>query len=948
MATLDFTVLYHDRGADKGLKNLGKTTEKTGHSFKAMKVAGVAAIAAIGVGVAKFGKDSVKAYVEAEQSQVRLQEAFRKFPKLADTNIGSLNKLNSALALKTKFDDDATASGQAVLAQFNLTGKQITQLTPLLQDYAAKTGKDLPAAASVMGKAFMGNTKALKAIGINYKSTGDAGKDFENIQRLVNEKVGGFAEKEGKSAAGQAAILKNQFGELQESAGKQLLPALLKVGGGLLKLVGWVGTLSPMFSSFKKIAVATFGAFGESIGAGEVSFKSFADFIETHQGDIVGGFVTAGKAVLEFAGGLATGLSAGLRAFGALSDVVGQFTSFSIDQFGLMLKAAVLSMGWMPGIGPKLKDLDGRFTDFANNARDNIYETGDSARALADDVDGKLKPALDKAGRKLDEVGKKEIVKAKTRDAVNRAAIAVQDLGTKSDGSQIKLKKFSDRTKLSASEAKGLNTRLTGVRTALRDQLGSMRNAGAGQESLTKAWKRGKDKLYDEFIQMGLSKKEAKKLADQYGDVPEKVRTKITQPGMKKARDDTKDLDTLINRLNDKKVMISYSTNAEKLALQWRKNQHDAVSPKRARGGVLPGWTPGRDVHMFTSPTAGNLHLSGGEAVMRPEWTRAVGGPAAVDRMNAAARAGRAFADGGVFRDITTTVAGRRSFPNFNGIGNSLASRIGNQLGASIQKELKRLKAASDAADDDGGGPVGKGGYARALSYARRNVGHPYIFGSMWDCSGFMSALHNIILGKGPGGRRYSTPAFHGDHAQGFTRGKRSPFMVGVNPAPGRFGHMAGTLNGVNVESAGGVGVRVGRSARGWNNGLFSWRGGLAGGGVIGDLPFDLLDPRGQRYDPELAAILRARNGLAAGGVVRGGRGGVTTRIGEGRRDELVAPLPKNWENLVRVVERGGRPAPTVIYQVSFPNYVGDKADLKRALVDLNRGGHLDVIKRVA
>jgi hypothetical protein len=535
MPQLTFDVMYKDRGADRGLTNLGKTTEKTGKSFKAMKVAGVAAIAAVAVGVAKFGKDSVKAYVEAEQSQVRLQEAFRKFPKLADTNIGSLNKLNSALALKTKFDDDATASGQAVLAQFSLTGKQITQLTPLLQDYAAKTGKDLPAAASVMGKAFMGNTKALKAIGINYKATGKAGKDYENIQRLVNEKVGGFAEKEGKSAAGQAAILKNQFGELQESAGQQLLPALLKVGNGLLKLVGYVDTLTPTFSSFKKIASTTFGSFAEAIGASEVSFKSFADFIETHQGDIVAGFVTGGKAVVAYAKALATGLAGGLRAFGALSDGVGAFTSFSIDQFGLMLKAAVLSMGWMPGIGPKLKDLDGRFTDFANNARDNIKDTGNSARAMADTIDGKLKPALDKAGRSLDAVGKKEIVKARTRDAVAKAAIAVQDLGTKSDGSQIKLKKFSDRTKLSATEAKGLNTRLTGVRTALRDQLGAMRNAGAGQESLTKAWKRGKDKLYDEFRQMGLSRAEAKKLAKQYGDVPEKVRTKIEQPGMKSA-----------------------------------------------------------------------------------------------------------------------------------------------------------------------------------------------------------------------------------------------------------------------------------------------------------------------------------------------------------------------------------------------------------------------------
>ncbi|ANC31427.1 phage tail tape measure protein [Isoptericola dokdonensis] len=74
-----------------------------------------------------------------------------------------------------------------------------------------------------------------------------------------------------------------------------------------------------------------------------------------------------------------------------------------------------------------------------------------------------------------------------------------------------------------------------------------------------------------------------------------------------------------------------------------------AMSPVRfATGGVLPGYTPGRDVHSFVSPTGGRLELSGGEAIMRPEWTRAVGGPAAIARMNADARSGR-FADGGVW-----------------------------------------------------------------------------------------------------------------------------------------------------------------------------------------------------------------------------------------------------------------------------------------------------------
>lgn len=110
-----------------------------------------------------------------------------------------------------------------------------------------------------------------------------------------------------------------------------------------------------------------------------------------------------------------------------------------------------------------------------------------------------------------------------------------------------------------------------------------------------------------------------------------------------------------------------------------------------ATGGVLPGYTPGRDVHMFSSPTGGQLALSGGEAIMRPEWTAAVGGPSAVEAMNAAARSGalkrkprtdqyslgrgvkNAFAAGGTIQggaeitsDIQRTMwdAVRTAFPN--------------------------------------------------------------------------------------------------------------------------------------------------------------------------------------------------------------------------------------------------------------------------------------------
>ena len=114
-------------------------------------------------------------------------------------------------------------------------------------------------------------------------------------------------------------------------------------------------------------------------------------------------------------------------------------------------------------------------------------------------------------------------------------------------------------------------------------------------------------------------------------------------------------------------------------------------SPKTlefASGGVLPGYTPGKDVHHFRSPSAGDLYLSGGEAIMRPEFTRAVGGERGVRELNALARQGRfgdmnsslhtamyanggvlppikglnAFADSGVWRSLFGAVQER--FPD--------------------------------------------------------------------------------------------------------------------------------------------------------------------------------------------------------------------------------------------------------------------------------------------
>ena len=120
-----------------------------------------------------------------------------------------------------------------------------------------------------------------------------------------------------------------------------------------------------------------------------------------------------------------------------------------------------------------------------------------------------------------------------------------------------------------------------------------------------------------------------------------------------------------------------------------------------ARGGVLPGYTPGRDVHHFSSPTGGRISLSGGEAIMRPEWTRAVGGPRAVAEMNSAARSGKfskrakeeskangyrqAFAEGGIVQAMTRIV--KQKYPQLT-MTSGQVGRTGGLHGAGMAADF--------------------------------------------------------------------------------------------------------------------------------------------------------------------------------------------------------------------------------------------------------------------
>jgi hypothetical protein len=260
-------------------------------------------------------------------------------------------------------------------------------------------------------------------------------------------------------------------------------------------------------------------------------------------------------------------------------------------------------------------------------------------------------------------------------------------------------------------------------------------------------------------------------------------------------------------------------------------------------GGIMSGYSPGRDDRVIA--------VGGGEAVMRPEWTRAVGADR-INAWNAAARSGGisgvhraissgmpAFADGGIvgWMKDKASDAGKflggafdylnpgKIFQSAKGVfTDAMAPILTNPWAKSVAQMpltmLTDMKNAVTGLFSFGGGGAN---VAAGLSWAKTQAGKPYQWGGngnpSWDCSGLMSAIESVIRGEKPH-RRWATGAFSGSRApSGWVRNLNAPFQIGVTNAG--VGHTAGTLAGVNVESRGGDGVLVGSRARGAHSAMF-------------------------------------------------------------------------------------------------------------------------------
>jgi hypothetical protein len=117
-------------------------------------------------------------------------------------------------------NDDIISAQQQLLTYGKVTREEISKLLPIIIDFSARTGQDIPASTSLIIGALEGQGKALKQYGISMKDAETFTERLALVQDTLGDKVKGAAEDFANSSAGIKATAEQQKADILESYGE--------------------------------------------------------------------------------------------------------------------------------------------------------------------------------------------------------------------------------------------------------------------------------------------------------------------------------------------------------------------------------------------------------------------------------------------------------------------------------------------------------------------------------------------------------------------------------------------------------------------------------------------------------------------------------------------------------------------------------------------------------
>lgn len=220
-----------------------------GEAFKTagqkMRTAGMYASGAA-AGMVLTGKKLLEMNATQEQAENKLIEIYKKRMGATEGAARSTMELASAIQKQGVIGDEVTLSGAQQLATYAQYPSTVNKLLPAMDNLLVQqkglnaTAEDATGVANLFGKAMMGQTGALKKVGISFTEAQEEvlkyGTEEEKaavLSEVVTQNVGDMNKVFAETDAGKMQQVKNSLGDFGEQLGAILLPHLADLADAL-------------------------------------------------------------------------------------------------------------------------------------------------------------------------------------------------------------------------------------------------------------------------------------------------------------------------------------------------------------------------------------------------------------------------------------------------------------------------------------------------------------------------------------------------------------------------------------------------------------------------------------------------------------------------------------------------------------------------------------------
>lgn len=238
-----------------------------------------AAVAAFAV---KLGVDAVKAAAAEQAAIERLDQALINVGQ--SMNLESVESFIDGMARSTGVADDMLRPAMIQLVNATRDTTKAQDLLRLAMDISAGSGRDLNTVTMALSRAALGQTTALRRLGVPLSDAAVKSKDLGTITAELTGTFRGQASRAANTYQGQVARLGVAFGELQEALGKGFLDGVTSSEQSTRDLTSAMQDLEPIVAGL-----------GESIGKQVQGLGDLAwilSLIDANSGDANSGLRT--------------------------------------------------------------------------------------------------------------------------------------------------------------------------------------------------------------------------------------------------------------------------------------------------------------------------------------------------------------------------------------------------------------------------------------------------------------------------------------------------------------------------------------------------------------------------------------------------------------------------------------------------------------------------------